>query len=779
MKTALHRFFLLWTCRKSRTLYCFLIPAFLLTNFTFAQTVTTGKSFVNITRPNGGTFAPGDIIEVRATIAVTGGSTTNRVTNIRYNDTVNTTSFNYITGSLQILSNEGRPQQRPPLVPYTPFTEAADTDSASVSAAGYVRFNIGNGAGACNVATEGNGVGAAGSLWGSLRPTFYGGTCIRMYVFRVQVKAAPTVDYGMVVSLNSGNFRYTIGSTNYVSNFSTSRIRISQDFGLCSNATGTNAIVGESGGTFGSGTAQNRAGGTTFVPAPYTFVNFSPGNPNDNYYGLANRTSTDGTTNNNVPYSSGTGSASRMFGAWDIIGDHTNAVNPALGNPATNTGYAVIINASYETNRAFTQNIGGLCEETYYEFSAWFRNICRRCGCDSSGKGATTTNYAPGPGNDSSGVRPNLSFQIDGEDVYTTGNIAYSGIWVKKGFVFKTRTGQNSMTVTIRNNAPGGGGNDWAIDDIGVLTCLPNMRYSPSITPTVCVGNALQLRDTVRSYFNNYRNHQWQQSTDGGVTWANIGIARDSTPYFNAALNVWEYVSRYTIPATSLSDNGKKFRVLVATSPTNLTNSNCRSTDATSIVTLSVIDCGPILSAKLISFNGTVNNSRATLKWTTSGEKEPYYFDVEKSSDGTNFSTIATINSYTDYNSEQHYYSYTDPNDVTGKVFYRINMRSLNNSSLYSRMLTLSGTGEKFALVSLINPFKSELLFDLSSSKPGMAKTELVNAMGNSVKRKIFDIREGVNQLTFDNMGALPAGIYILKIEYEGTFIYKNVMKQN
>jgi hypothetical protein len=28
-----------------------------------SQTVTTGRSYINITRPNGGTFLPGDIIE--------------------------------------------------------------------------------------------------------------------------------------------------------------------------------------------------------------------------------------------------------------------------------------------------------------------------------------------------------------------------------------------------------------------------------------------------------------------------------------------------------------------------------------------------------------------------------------------------------------------------------------------------------------------------------------------------------------------------------------------
>ncbi|MEI9910366.1 MAG: hypothetical protein WDO71_12285 [Bacteroidota bacterium] len=108
---------------------------------------------------------------------------------------------------------------------------------------------------------------------------------------------------------------------------------------------------------------KNRAAETTFVPLPYTFVNFGANAPNDNFYGLANRTSANGSTNPNIAYPN----AARVFGVWDIIGDHTGAAIPSQGNPPTNTGYAVIINASYQTNRAFTQNITGLCEETYYE----------------------------------------------------------------------------------------------------------------------------------------------------------------------------------------------------------------------------------------------------------------------------------------------------------------------------------------------------------------------------------------------------------------------------
>jgi hypothetical protein len=776
MKTSLPVFSIL-RLRKCHNLSYFLFSFIILLSAVHAQTVTTGKSYINVTRPNGGTFLPGDTIEVRATIAVSGGSNTSttRINSVRYNDTINLAKFDYIVGTLRLLSNEGRLQYQ--------YTDGADVDSAHIDlATGRLRFNIGNTSGAANVTTQGNGITNAGRLWGSLRPSFYGGTCIRVYSYRIQIKTtASIVAIDSLINLPAGNFRYRMGSstTDLLSNFPIYRIKIAPDLGLCSNAVGSNTILGESGGTFGSGLAQNRAGGTTFVPPPYTFLNFAANAPNDNFYGLANRTSANGSTNPNVSYPN----TARVFTVWDIIGDHTGAIDPLAGNPPTNTGYAVIINASYETNRAFTQTITNVCEETYYEFSAWFRNICRRCGCDSSGRGAGQSGFVPSPGNDSSGVRPNLSFQIDGEDYYTSGNLAYTGEWIKKGFVFKTRPGQISFTVTIRNNAPGGGGNDWAIDDIQVATCLPNMTYSPSLTPNICEGAPLRLEDTIRSYFNNFTYYKWQHSTNGGVTWTDVtGIIGPVVPFWNGT--AYEYVASYTIPGsqTTMANDGDQYRAVISTSTNNITLENCSVLDP-NVITLNVLDnvvqCPPPLSTKLTGVTAVTTAAGNQLKWITTGETEPIFFDIERSTDGSNFATIANISSYKKYTSEQQHYSYIDAQALQQKTYYRIKMRSLDDRVMYSHILHLQpGLKEAFAFASVLNPFNDQLRFDISSARTGSAKAELVDFMGTTAIRKTVEIQSGITRLNFDNTAGLPAGIYILKMEMNGMIIYRTVLKQ-
>src|SRR5688572_27098952 len=286
----------------------------------------------------------------------------------------------------------------------------------------------------------------------------------------------------------------------------------------------------------------------------------------------------------------------QAFPAVDITGDHTGASNTAIGNPACDTtlpvsptnpcGYMLIINSAYRADTAFTYNITNLCPNTYYELSAWIKNICYKCGCDSTGAGTSSGSYIPTALGDSSGVRPNIAFDVNGVDYYTTGDLRYLGTtptnsdannqWVKRGFTYLTGPAQTSFTLTLRNNAPGGGGNDWALDDIAVVTCLPSMSYSPSLAPNVCEGGSLAINDTIRTYFNNYNHYIWQKSVNNGSSWTDITAPASAT--LGAPVNgAYQFVTSYTIPSanTTVADNGTLYRLLVATASANLGSTSC------------------------------------------------------------------------------------------------------------------------------------------------------------------------------------------------------------
>jgi hypothetical protein len=107
-------------------------------------------------------------------------------------------------------------------------------------------------------------------------------------------------------------------------------------------------------------------------------------------------------------------------------------------------------------------------------------------------------------------------------------------------------------------------------------------------------------------------------------------------------------------------------------------------------------------------------------------------------------------------------------------------MRTADNRTSFSRIIQLTPNDQQtFTFVSVIDPFRNTLMFDISSGKGGTAKAELINQFGNPVKKMSLDIHEGITHFSFENTNTLAAGMYVLKVQMGETIIYQKVVKQN
>ncbi|MCW3108508.1 MAG: hypothetical protein JWQ09_3014, partial [Segetibacter sp.] len=652
-----------------------------------------------------------------------------------------------------------------------------------------VRINIGTGATST----------ARGRLTNTSKPSVFGNTCIIMATYRVVVYAG----FSSTINLGGGAITIKDGTTGIPGtlSFNPRNAAVYSSPGLCPNAvSATNAIGGDNNGTFGTpaGSAplsKNRAASSNVLS--YIYSLFTTGSPQDYYYGITNNTSGSGASFsivNTWGKNDNSSPTHRVFNVWDITGDHTGATNKAKGNPPCDTtkavsatnpcGYMLVINSAYKTDTAFQYTVSNLCPNTYYEVSAWLRNMCSKCGCDSNGVGASGAGYIPFAPGDSSGIQPNIAFDINGTDYFTTGNLAYTGInatqqgsdstntWVKRGFTYLTGAGQSSLTLTLRNNAPGGGGNDWALDDITLATCLPNMQYSPSVNPTTCSSNPIQINDTISSYFNNYTNYKWQRSVNNGSSWSDVTGVTSLSPTYN-------YITSYTVPAANAnaSDSGNRYRVVVATTVANLINPDCQMSDGVTI-SLAVLNCGIALKTDLLSFNGNTRNAYSVITWSTSREDEPVHFELQRSDDNVSFTTIATINGKNS-GLTTNYYSFTDPRMVNDKTWYRLILINDKGNKKYSHTIQLGTTAVDFELDNVINPFSDQLLFNITVNKTSKVNVELIDMQGKTAKSTSYLAYAGVNSLRLLNTDLLSSGIYTLRIQNNGSIISKKVMKKN
>lgn len=305
-----------------------------------------------------------------------------------------------------------------------------------------------------------------------------------------------------------------------------------------------------------------------------------------------------------------TNSTFNCFGStWhNLSQDHT-------GNPQ---GYFMLINASFDPGDFYVETVQGLCSNTTFEFSAWLMNIMK-------------------PVNS---IKPDITFRIEklnGEVLatYNSGELPVesSAKWKQYGFFFTTPPGVSSVVIRIRNNAPGGYGNDLCLDDIQFKPCGARLEASIGNTGETieefCEGTTVK-RTLSFSISNGYNLpvFQWQQNLNN-AGWTDIQGATNKT------LDL------------TLAQKGKyEYRVMVA-EESNMSIVNCRV--ASNIITLQIRD-NPVITMN--TSEAVCEDSKLELKadidfrnpdnWKTDWQ-QPSLTPATKNLTGTGNLGLATI----------------------------------------------------------------------------------------------------------------------------------------
>ncbi|HXD79127.1 MAG TPA: hypothetical protein VN616_15020, partial [Puia sp.] len=515
----------------------------------------------------------------------------------------------------------------------------------------------------------------------------------------------------------------------------------------------------------------------------YTYLPNSGTSPsiNDGYYAIVNNISPVSSTYPNAALmnscSGFTGvqaCSNREFnGFWDITGDHTGSTTSAGNAPpgaTTSGGYMLVVNADLATSEAYHQVIGGLCPNTYYQFSAWVKNICPNCGIDSNGHATYQE-----------GVLPNLTLVVDSIDRISTGQLDHGSGWQQRGFVFLTGPNENSITISIRNNAPGGGGNDWALDDITLATCPPNLTLTPDRPDTLCQGADDTVRFAISAFVNNYTHFQLNKSTDGGVTWGPAGLdtlnrADTGTVVPNYNIVTGQYVdtlSRYfRVPATT---SLTIYQLVVASTDSNLKSASCSYTTMQPKYVYGV-NCLIALPTTILNFRGQLGqNGLGNLQWATGGEVPGLVFTVERSDDGAHYTAVGTLPA-TAVPGQGAAYRFTDPAAVAAQSYYRLRLTS-GGATQYSQLVLLSNSGISFQVRSVQNPFTDQINIELIAPATGNATITLTDLFGRPVRRLIQPIGPGLNTINVYGLGSLPDAAYALQLQYRDQLVSQKVVK--
>lgn len=189
------------------------------------------------------------------------------------------------------------------------------------------------------------------------------------------------------------------------------------------------------------------------------------------------------------------------------------------------------------------------------------------------------------------------------------------------------------------------------------------------------------------------------------------------------------------------------------------------------------------LPINLLSFTATAEQYHIILKWTTASETNNDFFTIERSIDNYNWEAISTIKGSAN---SQHIkkYQYIDDlmaskNNIINQptIYYRLKQTDLNGDFAYSKTATveLENTLDNTFSVSP-NPFSQSLriLADSENDQPVFIK--LQNLIGEIYVSK--QLEQPQHEILLDNIGYLPAGIYILQIKQQNRIQHFKLIKR-
>ncbi len=180
---------------------------------------------------------------------------------------------------------------------------------------------------------------------------------------------------------------------------------------------------------------------------------------------------------------------------------------------------------------------------------------------------------------------------------------------------------------------------------------------------------------------------------------------------------------------------------------------------------------GPV-PVKLLSFTGKKISDAIQLNWKTEQEKDSKEFNLERSQNGRDFNSIATITARG--SSAESDYTFPDRNISFGTYFYRLKMIDKDGAFKYSDILSFTITGKGMLVKG--NPFKDKIEVLLPGSS-GEATFRLLDSKGRVVYMKKEMINNSSIILTLKDR-QLSSGIYILEASVNGQHFSEKLVKE-
>ncbi|MEO5889711.1 MAG: T9SS type A sorting domain-containing protein [Ferruginibacter sp.] len=198
--------------------------------------------------------------------------------------------------------------------------------------------------------------------------------------------------------------------------------------------------------------------------------------------------------------------------------------------------------------------------------------------------------------------------------------------------------------------------------------------------------------------------------------------------------------------------------------------------DATAVIS----PMGGPLPVTLTSFTATLQqNSQVKVAWGTSMEFNCSRYDIERSTDGVIFHTVATKAGNGNSPKPSNYSVNDDISAVTAPiVYYRLKQIDIDGKSSTSKVASIKLKKSISDFTVSPNPFRNNVNINIEWDKNETTTVKVYNVTGSEVVSKNVKMIKGYNYVAIDELSQVPAGNYIIQFNTANGKLIKQVVKQ-
>jgi hypothetical protein len=363
------------------------------------------------------------------------------------------------------------------------------------------------------------------------------------------------------------------------------------------------------------------------------------------------------------------------------------------------------------------------------------------------------------------------SFDLNPNDF--AGEPVGNTLWQKGNSAVAGKNGTNSGSSAWCTNLVGN-----YTDDAYAVLYTPNYNFSAAGTYTLRFyrKNNFEIGyDGFNIEYSLNKGGTWSVLGTAGAGWYDFANAAGGTafpmgvPFFNATVAAYTLTSRNV--STLAGNTNVAFRFVFRSD--NSTVSAGMAIDDFEII-------GPsnaALPVSLASFTAKKDGVNNLLNWVTLSEKNNDGFNVERSTNGTDFETLGFVRGAGTTNTPREY-SFIDYK-VSGLIsYYRLQQFDFDGVSAYSKTIALRNENNASDFVSIYpNPVTNVINFVFTKNQAENFTVKCYSSNGDLLLEKEISVAGLIYSLNLDEI-RMPAGVYFIKLSNELHQFNSRILKQ-